>query len=177
MAGAAHAVGGEVHVALELDERTRRVVAEDAVFPAGVEAEPVQAALELGDVVAAQHRAAAVEQAVAEAVPALDHRRPGLRAADAVDPQAPGLLEGAHDRFGRGARTLPTRSRGIVVTRGGEPDLEVAHRLAAAARPEDGRFAQVFPLSALPGCSTFGELRPRSAVSRDTRLTVASLNR
>ena len=56
----------------------RGVVAEDAVLAAGVEAERVQPALELGDVVAAQHRAAAVEEPVAEREAALDQRGPGL---------------------------------------------------------------------------------------------------
>ena len=42
--GAAHPVGGEAHVALELDQRAGGVVAEDAVLPPGVEAEPVRAA-------------------------------------------------------------------------------------------------------------------------------------
>ena len=88
------------------------VVAEDAVLAAGVEAERVQAALELGDVVAAQHRPAAVEQAVAEAEAALDQRRPGLRPADAVDPQPAVVLEGAHGRARWRRRTRRLRPAG-----------------------------------------------------------------
>ena len=52
-----------------------------------------QPLLELGHVVAAQHGGAAVEEAVAEATTGLDQGRPGLAAADPVDPQAPAVLE------------------------------------------------------------------------------------
>ena len=52
----ADAVGGGAGVALELAERGLGLAAEDAVLAPGVEAERVQPALELGDVVAAQHR-------------------------------------------------------------------------------------------------------------------------
>ncbi len=139
--GTTHAVGREVHVALELDQRARGVVAQDAVLAAGVEAESVESALELGDVVTPQHRPAPIEEPVAQAVPALDDRRPRLRPADAVDPQAARVLEGADHRF-RG-RAVPTDlDRGDLVTQSGEADLEVAYRLAATARPEHGRVDQ-----------------------------------
>ena len=100
-------------VALELAQRAGGVGAEDAVLAAGVEAERVEPVLELGDVVAAQHRAAAVEQPVAEAEAALDQRRPGLGAADAVDPQAarrPGTRATA--ALGGRRRTRPARPAG-----------------------------------------------------------------
>ncbi len=131
---AADAVGGEVHVPLELDQGARRVVAEDAVFAPGVEAEPVQSALQLGDVVASEHRTGPVEESVAEAPTALDHRGPGLRAADAVDAQATALLEGAHDALRRGAERSGLDTRDLVTQRA-EPNLEITHRLATAARP------------------------------------------
>ena len=136
--GAADAVGGQVHVALELDQRPGGVVAEDAVLATGVEAEPVEAALQLADVVAPEHRPAAVEQSVAEAVAALHDRRPRLGPADAVDPQAAGLLEGAHGLLGRVGERAGF-DPGHLVTERAEADLEVADGLAvgcpAAARP------------------------------------------
>ena len=83
-------VGREPGAALELDERRRGVVAEDAVDAAGVEAERVQPALELGDVVAAQHRLAAVQSSRSpRREAALDERGPGVAVRHAVDPQPP----------------------------------------------------------------------------------------
>ena len=79
-------------------ERGLGLGAEDAVLAPGVEAERVEAALEVVDVVAAQHRRREVEQAVAEAEAALDQRAPGLGSADAVDAQAALRLELADRR-------------------------------------------------------------------------------
>ena len=109
---------------------------------AGVEAERVEPPLELGDVVAAQHRPAAVEQAVAEVEAALDERRPGLGAADAVDTQA-AQLPGSRAPPIRCAGPYDARARrgGIVVSPGAaEADAARSRTaLAAAARPADGR--------------------------------------
>ena len=68
MDGPGDAVDRQPGVALEVAEGPRGEVAEDAVDPAGVEAEGAEAPLELGDVVAPEHRAAEVEQPVARAV-------------------------------------------------------------------------------------------------------------
>ena len=84
---------GSPDVALEFAERGRGQVTEDAVHPPGVEAEGTQTLLELGDVVAPQHRGAAVEEAVAQLAPGLDQGRPGLWPAHAVDPETPAILE------------------------------------------------------------------------------------
>ena len=74
--GAADAVGGQAGVALEVGQGSRGRRPEDAVDPAGVEAERAEPALQLGDVVAPQHRGAVVEQPVAEPVAGLDQRPP-----------------------------------------------------------------------------------------------------
>ena len=79
-------VAPEARVPLELGERAGGVGAEDAVFLAGIEAERVEAALELDDVVAAEHGAADVEHPVTEAKTALDQRGPRLVTADTIDP-------------------------------------------------------------------------------------------
>ena len=58
---------GRPGVALEVGQGLRAEVAEDAVHPTGVEAEGRQASLQVGDVVAAQHGPAEVEEPVPEA--------------------------------------------------------------------------------------------------------------
>ena len=75
---------------------------EDAVDPAGVEARGAEVSLELGDVVAAQHRRGDIQQPVAEPVAGLDQRRPGLLP-QTPSARRPRLLEGAHGALGRGA--------------------------------------------------------------------------
>ena len=108
--GPEDAVDREPGVALELAQRRRGLVAEDAVLAAGVEAERVEPVLELGDVVAAEVRAALVEQAVAEREAALDERGPGLGSADPVDADAPGLLERADGAPRSRGRSAPASS-------------------------------------------------------------------
>ena len=135
----ADAVGREAGVALELDERAAACRAPKMPSPAaGVEPERVQPALELGDVVAAQHRLAEVEQPVAEGEPALDERGPGLRGRQiAVDPRARGrCLERAHGARRWRRRRRPGSSAGRAVAERAEPPLEVADGLAARARSE-----------------------------------------
>ena len=125
------AVDGQAGVALELAERGRGQVAEDAVDPPGVEPERAQPLLQLGHVVAPQHRGAAVEEAVAEAPAGLDQGGPGLAAADAVDPQAPAVLEG----LDRGPGALPEdarRGRSRRAAELGEAVLDVGDRLPLA---------------------------------------------
>ena len=58
VAGPDDAVDGKAHVALEVGQGRGGQVAEDAVDAPGVEAEGRQPALQVGDVVASEHRAA-----------------------------------------------------------------------------------------------------------------------
>ena len=92
-------------------ERAHGGVAEDAVDPAGVEAEGAQALLELGHVVTPQHRGPAVQEAVTQPETGLDQGVPGLRAADAVDAQAAQALEGLERRPGWRDRRCRRRRR------------------------------------------------------------------
>ena len=110
---AADAVGGQTDVALEVVERPGGQGAEDPVDPAGVEAEAAEAPLQLGDVVAAEVGGAVVEEAVAEVPAGLDQGGPGLLVAEAVDPEAPGALEGADGRLGGGAVTPDLGAAGV----------------------------------------------------------------
>ena len=104
----------------------------------GVEAECVQPALQFGDVVAAQHRSAEVQQAVAERVPALDERGPRLVPDDAVDAHAPMVLEREHRAFRRGTEVTQVVT-GQVVTERDEPLLEIADGLSATPAPDEFR--------------------------------------
>ena len=100
---------GTSGIALELAQRGRGQVPEDPVDPAGVESEGTEALLQLGNVVAPDHRGSPVEEAVAQAPTCLDQRRPGLWTADAVDPETSPVLEGLDSRPGTVRRRCPRR--------------------------------------------------------------------
>ena len=122
-------------VALELGQAPGRGVAEDAVDPAGVEAEGAQALLEVGHVVAALHGGAPVQEAVTEVEAGLDQGVPGLVAADAVDPDAPDVLEGLDGGPGPGAEDAVGVDAGAGQD-GGQAVLDVRDRLAAVPEGE-----------------------------------------
>jgi hypothetical protein len=134
-------VGGDAGVALELGERRLGVGPEDAVLLAGIEAEAVETVLELGDVVAAQHRPAHEQHAAAEPERTLDQRVARLFAADAVDPESAAFLEGAHLRLGRCAEPSGLVARDRESERG-EPLLQLAHCVPLGAATEGGGLAQ-----------------------------------
>ena len=95
--GSAGAVGGDADALLELAQRCVGLHAEQAVGPAGGEAEGVQAPLQLGDVVAGHEVAGDVgEHAVAELPARLLEAPEGVRPDDPVDGDPALLLEGAH---------------------------------------------------------------------------------
>ena len=121
------AVHGQSGVALEVAQGLHGGVPEDAVHAPGIEAEGAQALLELGDVVTPEHRGPAIEEAVAQPEPGLDQGAPGLRAADAVDPQSPPSLEGLDGRPGGRAETAGRIGRGPQ-PEDIEPTLDVSDR-------------------------------------------------
>ena len=90
---AALTVDGQPEVELKFAQSAFSLGTEDAVLAPSVKTEHVQPALEGCDVVAADERPAQVEEPVTELVAALDERVPRLRAAHAVDAQAPLDLE------------------------------------------------------------------------------------
>ena len=117
-------VDGELDVALEHGDGRCRVVPEDPVDAAGVEAQRAQPSLEIGDVVAAQHRVGAVEGTITERQPSLDEGGPGLSTGDAIDADASLALEGLN----RCARRGPEGAFGIgdrAHADPGEPSLEI----------------------------------------------------
>ena len=132
---AADAVGGQADVALEVVEGPRRQRAEDAVDPPGVEAEATEAALQLGDVVAAQVGGAVVEEAVTEVPAGLDEGGPRLLVAAAVDSEAPGALERPDGRLGGGA-VAPYLGAAGREAGGTEAALKVTDSFAGVSRPQ-----------------------------------------
>src|SRR5690606_5920764 len=85
----------EADVALELLDGSLGQGAEETVLRAAVEAQLVEAALQLPDVVPAHHRGAAPQQAITEAVSGFHQGAPRLRPHDAVRGQAAVALEAA----------------------------------------------------------------------------------
>ena len=136
------AVNRQRRVLLEVAQGRRRRAAEDAVDSSSVEPERAQPLLELGDVVAAQHRRAQVEEPVAQAVAGFDQGLPGLRAADAVDAEAPAALE--------------------CLQRGTRRDPELAPRVAH--RPEAQRHEPVLHIDHTPAAVALADGKGRARV-------------
>ena len=97
-----------------------------------IEPEHAETSLQLSDVVAALHRAAEVEEAVAELVARFDDRGPGLAIADAVCVEAACDLERAHGGLG-GRAVVAVLTMARVEAGSREPTLKVADRLARRA--------------------------------------------
>ena len=91
-----------------------------------------EALLELGHVVAPEHRTSSGENPVAEAVAGLDQEIPGLRAADPVDPQPPAVLEGLQRGPG-GRAEHPGQVTGGREPEGPEPATHVTDGLPPVA--------------------------------------------
>jgi hypothetical protein len=100
-AGPAGAVRDEAVLALEPAQRLLRTGAEDAVGPAGVEAQLQQALLQGSDVVAHERPGGQREQPVAELPAGGRQRAVGLRAHDPVHGEPAALLELAQRPIGR----------------------------------------------------------------------------
>jgi hypothetical protein len=98
-----NAIGYEARVALEVEEGTSRVRAKDSVYPTGIEAEASQSELQVGDVVAPEHRCVQVQVAVTQVEARLDQGCCRGRVEETVFVQAPLGLE-APDTGG-GCRT------------------------------------------------------------------------
>ena len=132
--GTADPVDAEAGVALELLDGADGVGSEDAVDPPGVEAQPTEPALQLGDVLAAGHGGLQVQQAVAQLVALLDERTPGEGTADAVGVESVVGLErddGALRPVGEGAVV----GSGIE-TGSPQPRLQVAYVIASGTEAE-----------------------------------------
>lgn len=132
--GSADAIGPETGVALEVLDRPGGVAAQDPIDASGIEAEPSQPALELGDVLASEHRALQVEQPVAEVVPGLDQLSPGHGADDAVDVDAVTVLERGDGALG--AVTERAVDRTGIAAQCSEAGLQIADVVAPCAGAE-----------------------------------------
>jgi hypothetical protein len=126
------AVGAESDVSLEVGERQRCLVSEDAVDPAGVEAQSPKPLLELGDIIAAEHGRAAVHESITEAITGLHQCRPRLRPANTIDSEAPPALKALDGGLG-----ISTERPWSVVrcsqVNGRQPTLEVLDAFSAGA--------------------------------------------
>ena len=78
--GPGGAVLGQAAVPLELEDRLFAVGAEDAVDPARVETQLAQPALQLQDVLAADHRSFQIQETITQPVAGFVEVPPGLRA-------------------------------------------------------------------------------------------------
>src|SRR4051812_11374187 len=76
--GAAHAIGADPAVALEIDQGPCGRRPEDAVGPAAIEPEVVETLLKGNDVVATHLGRLELERPIAEMPPRLTDRQPGL---------------------------------------------------------------------------------------------------
>jgi hypothetical protein len=120
---------------LEVGQGPLGALAQDAVDPAGVEAESTEPSLQVGHVVTSQRWVAPVEEPVAQPVAGLDQGGPGLLAADAVDPQAARFLKGPAGSLGVLVEA-PARITRRVEPGREQPPLEVTDSLALAASAE-----------------------------------------
>jgi len=133
--GSGDPVDGQAGIALELSQRPHGVVAQDAVHPAGVEAQCAQALLQLGHVVTPQHRGPAVEEAVTQPETGFHQGVPCLDAADPVHPEAAQALEGLERGAGGGTEDPVSVDRRPGED-GGQAVLDVGDRVAALADGE-----------------------------------------
>src|SRR5690625_535831 len=110
---AAHdAIEDEADVELEISNGLEGLWSVDPVVVAAAEPEPVQASLQLPDVVSVQERACDEQHAVPEAVGGRDQGPPGVLTDDAVRLETSGLLE----RADGGLRGV-TEDTSVVVAR------------------------------------------------------------
>jgi len=129
--GAAHPIGRRTAVRLELLQRPCRAGPEDAVDPPAVEADPAEAGLQFGDVVAAQVGRGQEQEPIAQVPAGFDERGPGLFVADPVTAQSPAALEGANRLFGGSAKKRRLGAGGGWKPGGTEAALQIAYCLAA----------------------------------------------
>lgn len=128
----ADAVCHKADVSLELGQRQMGAFAEDPIDAAGIEPEPAQPVLHLGDVVTVQHRDAAVQEPVAQVKAGLDEARPRLAVANAVIVKTALGLELLHRKRGPGA--INARAvKAVLEAEPPEPFLQVGHWSAGIA--------------------------------------------
>ena len=122
---------------LEVAKRDLGPVTEDCIHAARVEAEGRQAVLQVGDIIATEHRQPEVEQPVTEAVARSDQRQPGLEVADPVSGKVALFLKACDRGDGRLA-VGPERVRGDQVELD-QARLQVAYSFAAVTFSEGER--------------------------------------
>jgi hypothetical protein len=91
--------------------------------------------LQLSDIVASDHRGSAIQETIAQAPTRLDQGRPRLWTTDAVDPEAPPVLEGLY-RCSGAVPELTLGVDGAGQAEGVQPRLYIGDRSARIAGPE-----------------------------------------
>ena len=109
-------------IGLEFEQAAQCIGAKDSVYVPAVEAERVQLALQVGDIVAAHHRNPVIENAAAELETGADEGTPGVGANDPIRPEATfdlklrdcqkGPVTESTDRIG--VRAVPERGKAVL---------------------------------------------------------------
>src|SRR5581483_3850642 len=137
-------VGRLAHVELELGDRVGGPGAEDAVLLADLEAERVEAPLELADVVAPERGGTQVQDAVPQTVAGLDELAPGLAPDHAVRREPSLLLERSDGGLGRRPEPAVELVGVDPVSELEKTMLDVANGIAGVGAADDPHAAPVF---------------------------------
>ena len=131
-------------IGLEIHQRPKRIGPEDSIDLAGVEAERVEAALQVGDIIAADHGSAVVEHAITEAEAGSNQGSPGVGSNDPVGGKTALTLEPLHCGKCSGLEAAASIG-GRAEAEGRQPVLDVADRLpliTSAVEPHRRMVAQ-----------------------------------
>ena len=113
---------------MEVEQRPTRGRAEDPVGPTAVETEVVEAPLEVGDIVTAQHRRVEHQQSITEDPARFDQRQPGGFVTGPTAVETTLVLE--RGNCGLGDDTKQPRLSAIRLKAGGtESALEISDRI------------------------------------------------
>ena len=126
---ARNAVFNQCTVVLEVENRTQSVRPKDAVDNSCVEAECIESSLKVGDIVAARHRGAQIQQPVSELISRFDQGVPGHRSYVTIAGKTAGTLKCAHRLKSSISEHTSTVVRDVVPKRA-KPVLDVPDRLA-----------------------------------------------
>ena len=127
--GPGGAVLGEAAVPLKLDDGLFGVGTEDAIDPARVETQLAQPALQLMDVLAADHRSFQIQEAIAQPVAGFVEVSPGLRPDLSVGCETPVTLKCPHRLVGGLTELAAGIGAGSIAQRK-EPVLNIPDRLS-----------------------------------------------
>ena len=127
--GSGNPVFGHSSVVLEVEQSPQGVRSEDPIDVTGIEPDGVQTPLQLGDVIAVEHRHPVIELSIAQHESGIDQSAPRLAPDQSIDGQTLRLLE--EPNGGLGARSEIAGGVGIGTEfQRGKPVLDVPDRLS-----------------------------------------------